>query len=932
MQINTENADLELGDAQFLVGIVLASEGYADSVASSVIGLNALNIAEKDKAFALAKRKELEDSLKATGLGMIRALLEYLWSNKIFAVNMSNDRVNAGTELKSLADVATLPKKTCIDSIYAKCIQFATKYPAHKFILLYMDTPMFRRALINCIKAYNGGKSADNVHRNVINDQIVDAVLADYKGFVNAYSSGKGNYHPNSGTPDSYLCGAFKSFYAVSRDGDHCNYEKIMNSFGQNTILPGSDAGSELDNIGISDNEAYEINFTDVVKKISKASEILFRHANGSEYLYDIYSYHRDTNVKMLYRDFQKVFLKTFPGCRLDSIAYSYNNSLGHEDTIKNKIKGKLQICDILEEILKNGLSKQGVYPMYRRFLKVSMNLTSSGAGPKNGSVVFPVGKYNTKDSESSGEKLQILIEGYLALKKLLQFLNSSSNRLGITENSFPVTIFREAKYLYRFKTFDDYIQYLEITRDLVSEVDSDNDRKLPSLDGIYSNDAIYFKTIVPIFLNSDKMHRLRNTSLSFIPTAVNAVKAPVEEAKRITQDTLAFAVLINDVYANSNIRYLVTDEYAGTSEICKTFMNPVNPAGETSIVEYLNYLAYCEVCYSGIVQTASLPDNAYCKGLKLAAFCIGYVNAVMGLMQFEGKPVIDEDGNYLLNADSFEEQFAHCNDELIIAFHNIGYDSTTLGRLAANYNERANVLKIIYELFTGEECHGTQSELYNTFNVASMLYAFISELHDTFSELNSEKKDIYINLAKFATKEHVFMLPKQLSSCNDIAYLFNKVYAFAPSDSLTADELGRIKKLRNEAIVKAFNNMLTSTTELPKLFSDIRNKIDATITCDTATLANSVVEETLIRANKSLILDSVEDSTACAVKKYLETIAEFDKLNYVTVNGVRYCLGGYCYYHKFGYKVIIDKIDNSTFTVSVLNKQELEALSIGVH
>ncbi len=116
----------------------------------------------------------------------------------------------------------------------------------------------------------------------------------------------------------------------------------------------------------------------------------------------------------------------------------------------------------------------------------------SGSTGTKDAKSPFSIFDYTSREPGTNGSRFQVLLSGYLALKEIIDFLNSDSNTLGITINQFPVAIFRDNNLLKRFSGFEEYIYYIDDVMPVYTEVAGSPQRSKELIRYFYSNDYVF--------------------------------------------------------------------------------------------------------------------------------------------------------------------------------------------------------------------------------------------------------------------------------------------------------------------------------------------------------------------------------------------------------------------------------------------------------
>lgn len=876
---------LSMDDAQFLVAIALSFMGEAVAHQSVMNFLPLGNTTpQRYLPVVTEERKKVNALVSKSSNGVLRSLIEYLANNKVLEVKVTSGRMRSSLEKASLLE---LMHNKSIEQLYQKCMRLLVRYKPKEFICLYMKTEEYMAVFSGDMRK-NYSRGANRYSVNVLSDSVISEILNSYYTFIRNYST-TGAYDTATCTPIAFLRNAF-TWYKNSDDSD---FYTILNSRGQDFDI-GEDGATALDFAAVQDNKgSVSLDFVDVCSKINQASKLLFSHNGLPEAFYDIFSYHRDHKLNNFVTEFARVYKSRLgTGCRFEYIVEDIQENIGHRDSIISKKNGRVALCEVLEDIVDNGITRKTIFPVYQQLLDVTRQQLT-----KNGARLFRTEDSNPKHEESNGEMLRILIDGYVALRKLLLFLRSSNNTCGVTMNSFPVKIFRDARYLKRFGNLEDYIAYIADVSSLVEEVLADPARRAERVDGILDNDRVYDILARNSVEHNAKFDEWRSIPISYVPIAVQSM-LKCDEDSNLHRELLVLMNYVDDSCVPADLnRDLQNATYAALAG------RMLNLAKMICNTDVRDIAAFCNVHHS-----------------------IEFFKILERMMQMEGCPICDVSGRYLLTAPSIQEQFEYFGDMIKDS------NEQTAVVLKEIMLYRILALHKLLFAFTGvdktQDYSGTYADLRNVFSVLEMFDKYLTLLRHVLNEMRFGVKDIYLSLAVAAQYQEIIELPCRINSWKELSFLYQQgARQFSIFDICTAEKCVVLNEERNRVLVWAMNNFL-ATFSLYRTIEKVNERTHLALSETGITKFNVEVEERLRKENTSLMTSLLSGDTATLrIRKILETIAEFDKMGYVQFRGSRLVLNS-TYYHKSGYKVLVRE-GIAVTTTKAMTDNDLNAIRI---
>lgn len=871
------NEIVTLDNAQFAIGIALSQLGERNAVipvieylGSSVTGLQ--DYYDEDIA---SKREELRKQIAMQGC-TVRALLNHLCEDVLLITDVSGHQ-----KVKCFCGLKTLLTHSTLQEVYSQVMRILMHNSQYALILNFIDTTeysvVFQKDLI---RKYN--RSADNIRGNDLNDRIINEIKYEFRDFVSKYSAE--SYEACTGTPIAYLRFVFNTYFPKDI------IFSILNRSGQEAGV-GSDDDKEYSALNFTgldtDNVEKDIDFIDIANRINKASLLIFSHNSNSIAFYDIFSCYRDKVIASRYKELIGGISSILSGITIELVDSSREEGRGHEGAVKNKKSGRMKLCSDFETIITDGISRDEISNLYHKVIKTTETLSV-----KDGVRLFSTPSLRTKHVESNSEMMQIIVSGYIAVRELIEYLDRPDTISSFL--SFPYRIFRNAEYLKRFQDIDEYVNYVNDVSDLVECAANDPAKKPEVIDGVYRNESIWGYLGASNLMSDSVFRKLASMPLTFI-------KSAVDDSRAVAKEEL-FGDAVRNVYR------IVSSMYAPIVDTLGSNLEKVELATPVSLADMI------------------LAGDFSQKNLSVQyAISIAFVLSVKGWFEKIGKPVVDIDGNYLLNG-------SNSNDEFVDEIYKLNYENQTekgqqtLKLLAA---KKLKAFNKAYGVLTGIEVDMCSwQQVRETFFITDFLYMLLCKYYNRLDAMQTTarmEKSIYLLLADAATDLSLFTLPDHVVSTDSLAIVCSaaapKYYINQRFDIKVSQDLN---KERNSHLLLAINRWLSLLGEervylqfAPELLDKYVPKRFSKVT------SNTVVDQILEKAAEDLRgFDSIA-SVPMAVKYKLAATFKFDNLGFAVINGERLCIDN-TYIHRSGFAIIVD-LFNKTFTKGVVTTEILQ-------
>lgn len=876
---------LTLGAVQFASGIALDFLGETEASSAVIQFLGGKASSAESILTLTGDRRDFEKRLSEGSTNFVSSFIDFLWEQKVLVAVSKETRVSRVLGTCSLSD---LVKHVSKKQLYAEAMRILMRHPADKLIHVFIHTNRFKEVFSITIRK-NFAFSRDGVRRNDLSDSIINELLDDFADWVFMYSS-SGAYSLDSGTPVAFLLHTFNNMYQYSYKA---NLFKILNTRGQNTEITEDQGTTALDMVGISDSVRTDsFDFVSVCTKINRASYLLFSHAGNTVAFYDIFSCYFD-NVTLSKVEEKKKVLKMLQGCSFTVSGTVSEGVSGHEGAIANKKAGRVSICRLMERILTNGIRREDVYRLYKDVIVKTEALPT-----KDGARLFSTAGYATRHRENNSQMFQIIFDGYVALKELLEFLGTVKKSKLESPARFPVRIFRDSAYLRRFRTFDEYVQYEKYVESLCDEVARDYARTLQNDEGFYSNDAVFNMLSSQKVVNSGIFARLHEMPLAYIASAVSSITSKSDKENLCTElDELSATFVKLKAPKDFSARAYVTMGYVQALRSLVQLSSSIYQQGkpvEISLAQYPKYFAFC--------------------------------NCLKRVMELEGHSVSDGDDNYLPESDSVLQEF------LYVKTLAGGLQNEQAAKLVSNsYTLRVVAIHYVYQAFTGidkfEDSISTMgwSDLRNVFCINELLQSYVSKMSDYLQRIYFGENSLFLTLACAAQDLSLVEVSTVVKECDDFMPLYDSQTSqyriYKHKNRARASEYNAE---RNHKLVIAYNRLMVLLSEKFETFSRLKEQIYTSIKTTNGSSNSLDVEIESILREATHYLELKYNIATCEprVLKNLETFS-FDSLGLLMVGAHRACGRGTLFYHKRGYVIEVNRY-SKTYSYHVMTDADL--------
>lgn len=468
MRISQAMAPLSFDEALFLIGCTICQQGL-DNEGMSVITAYALgNGAAQYQEEARAEMRKTRAAYLATlkQKNILWEIISDKWDSRTIAM-YGDSSIQQYTLKELVSSVFPTPEE-----LYTRCVVNYMRVAGKDLMLLFFNTKITYEYM---------SKRIQHASNHSLGEDVVQAAYQDFVTYYTVRSLR--SYKAETGNPLGALAFTFNEYYLKSSYDDakeEANFYDIINTVG---IMAENEDGlrPHLDTARVVPVTVGKgMDFTDVVDKIYRASELLYRiKARSGTYLYyDLFSRYRDM---LLHEDIKELRAQFRSVCDfwdfelVDSIDYRDSR-----DSISQYSADRKAVTEKLRTLIDNDIPEQQMFDYYKDLVETDLKTGRNGSkGFAN--LTFSKSK-KFRMNLTFDQQIQAVIEGTLALKKLLAYINSHNIRI----HSIDYRIFRNKSLQHKCKTLEDYISLQSDLQYLVDAADgAEGDG------GFMSNDAV---------------------------------------------------------------------------------------------------------------------------------------------------------------------------------------------------------------------------------------------------------------------------------------------------------------------------------------------------------------------------------------------------------------------------------------------------------
>lgn len=885
--------EIDVSDMQFLTGIALSFLGE-DVIAKAVIKMH------KDEP---GKREDLFQSL--SGNKSIWDYVQFLYNNTCIPAEVGGGvRMKAG--MVSISDCVSA--SVTAGTIYTEAMKVLMHHSVDSLIVAFARTPLFKNEFRGFYVNDIGRLGQSSIFRELGEDGRNDFFEEVYKRFLarTRLYFAKG-YDAVSCTPVAYLRNAYQAYFLrdkVSVTNDLFNY---LYQKGQDLNLPDGKTTS-LSVVGIDCDvaEAY-LDFKNVVANISLASEVLFWHNHGTTIYSNIVSYYRKRKIARILDENSNIF-KKLTGIKV-SRRMEPDMVAADDATLRTKYFARIKYCDILEDAI---LDNRNVNMMQ---LYEDLKICSRNNSVKNATKLFSEqpGKIlqQGKHSLSNGDLFQVLVNGYIALKKLLQYVEDKKAS-GLSVYSVPDFIFMDLRYARRFTTLENCLTCCETVMAL-----KEGASKVAVVEkNLKLNDLLYDDFCISGVAASERLKAW------LIKRPYVNLREQISRRARETEETnyQGIARTFSRVFSSyldqravltskdgSHVITALQVAFLGDDAGLLSQNRSVRLRLWSAILERLEALLHDELSRKCYVIRQGLGDE---PALAVAiTTAMAYLEAILQWMDTAGARVL-QDGKYYLTCDSLAD---YVRKEADPSFPN---------SLVEWLRKKEGALSFIYLLFFGKPCKQIDNEvIFELLYTHQMLRVYIGGIHQMASSLQENALEgNYLTLVTANQFRHFLGMTKQVRGYEELSAFIQRGSVPVFGTSVGIDAMIRSIEGAKALCIVAYNRYVGLLSGLYYHMS----LLTAGVAQQESFGLNSYQDVSVVNAlldKQKAIITGTTGAVDQRVKGILSCLPH-DETGYLLDGGRRYCSGGK-YYLIYGYEV---KVQEAVQMVSHRQIGETEA------
>lgn len=886
--------EIDVSDMQFLTGIALSFLGE-DTIAKAVIKMY------KDEP---GKREELFQNL--SGNKGIWDYVQFLYNNVCIPAEIGGSvRMKSG--IVSISDCVSASITASV--IYMEAMKVLMRHSVDSLIVAFARTPLFKSEFRSFYVKDIGRLGQSSVFRELGEDGRNDFFEEVYKRFLTRTSLyfAKG-YDAISCTPVAYLRNAYQAYFLRDKVNVTNDLFDYLYQKGQDLNLPdGKTTGLSVVGIDSGVVEAY-IDFKSVIANISLASEILFWHNHGTTIYSNIVSYYRKRKIAKIIDENSNIFkrltgIKVYRRMEPDMVA-------ADDATLRTKYSARIKYCDILEDAI---LDNRNIDMLQ---LYENLKICSRNNPVKNATKLFSEqpGKIlqQGKHSLSNGDLFKVLVNGYLALKKLLQYIEDKKSS-GISIYSVPDFIFMDLRYARRFSTLEDCLACCET----VMKLKEGASKEAIVEKNLKLNDLLYDDFCISGVAASERLKAwLIKRPYVNLREQINRRAKETEETNyhgiaqmfsRIFTSYLDQRVVLISKDEQHKITALQVALWERDDAALLPQDRPMRLRIWSTILGKLELFLHDELSSKCFVVRPGLGgEPALAVAITTA---MAYLEAILQWTDTAGAEIL-KDGKYYLMCDSVAD------------FVRREADPTFPDSLVEWLRKKEGALSFIYLLFFGKPCKQVNNKvIFELLYAQQMLKVYIGGIYQMVSSLreNALEGD-YLTLVTANQFRHFLGMTRQVQGYEELNAFIQGGSAPVFGTSIDIDAMIQSIDGAKALCLVAYNRYVGLLSGLYYYMSLLATGVAQHESFGLDSYQDISVVNTLLDKQKAIITGTT-GAVDQRVKGILSCLPH-DETGYLLDGGKRYCSEGK-YYLIYGYEV---KVQEAVHMVSHRQISETEA------
>lgn len=889
---------MTFGDAQFLIGIVLLQYGGYDTYANQIIAYKTVKDVETNvlnQQAVIDERNRIIADIKSKSKGVfLKGVITYFYTNNVLLTRAGSTR-RVSDKYVSLQDVL---KNVTLEKLYSDCCKELLSYSPCDFFALYSRTKVARKIIRDEVSKLLRNSGRNNDTRP--DEGLIAEIQENFSNLAltTTYSSA---YNAATGTPGAWLRHCFV-YYIESSGRKDKGYDlyKILNTRGFE-MEETEDGDTFLELLSITDDkEEVQIDFSRTMSAICEASAIMYRPQNTAKSYSDIFSAYRDS---LIAKSLPKIKEDLRRCCQFWQVVVQSGYESGGETATKNTIDEKSSARKeqhaFLSRIVTDGLKRENVFKFIEEFS--AMDMQFENAAHVSSLLAYNKGKQR---NENNSQVMEILINGFLELKNLIDFINSSSNHYGLTINNFRTDIFRDSKLLRRFDDMGNYFLYVDEVVGLIDEVkyDPNYQRREQKLGGIIGdNDWLY--EFLERNLGNNFLPELYKKQLSCSKSITSATQQKLDEVAANNEIFMYFIKYFKPMSASIYTREQLRERNGfvcirmlptivnGIAIACGRLDNCGEEDEGRMFAALQMYIAACNLsnCLQIITETFGVSfynektDTFYCTQENCL---VDIERSIQNAISCTQNVVLDESSNR--NIEWYMRMLVYYLD------------------IADDYlhNRDCSLNRPYPSVFDSER-------LRQFFALTALFESYFIQLFKVSSSLRGDS--CYVNSACFAAHSSVLITSVEATSMDALTNIYNNGPRLYLRADVSDEDIEKYDIPAQEDTLMCYNVFAKRIAYLVRKFKRIESMSDTIIKTGSGNSNSKIrLESRLSAANASIRSIGDYSSERLRVRMQLRSIFEFSKDNGFAMYGNKYFTNVFGYVHEDGYLVqFSDNVDN---------------------
>lgn len=926
-------------DIQFCLSIQICNEGYAKVarklltyatlMGHGVVGgeVNSPEVLQAVNEERNYINRSIMELASITNESLDFTTVRWFFETPILKAKESSYRTN-----QTLVSVKSLIGGTedTLQRLYAMVMKMLYEVPPNYLIVHYIKSSMFWQPFKTAINYAIKNKFSYRQVRNLTEEDykvLLDDFYKNYRASITPHSE---IYRTITGDPDSSLCGKPVKVYYFDRAGT--KIQSVLFGSGQELEV-GDSSVSKLNLIELDDGSSVdEIPFAEICTRINRASKLLFQHLNAPV-VYDIFSHHCDARLGKIIEDFSANCYTEYRGnpisIKSDSIAPFSN------ETHRGKIKDRIKYADYLNDRFARSVSINDLEDIQNKLLEITRDMDYA-----DGHRLFNAEDHVVSLNYTEGERIEILTSGYKAMYDLIRYIEANEGRTGVSINDFPTAIFRDAAYLNRFKSFDEYINGYSVIDQMLHEISTNNNRFGVLFDGFREGSSVQ-----SILAAQDSIKYI--AELQALGKRHISCIYKYAHVSRSTNSADAMAKVVDDLANEFYLEQPFASGYPGiehkrepNAELFDTFDAAKLYNLFRSYVMSPSAGAFAQIKAISDPQNQDFDESLY---HSKSAYILGVQMLTVFELMIEqcGVPLVDDASIFVITKEflmNFGNTLHSKIEELIPSVDQAqldGYEDA-LGATSKFFVFACVGITYCYNVFFGKS-EGIQfasnladDDIFKVFNCFNYLKAYLDKAYSICAQLSdfvyytsglieqpAKRKSYEVSnafqLMLNHTKDIPFMsIPKKVTDTDEIVCLFSlnkKAMLPASAACMTIEEQLEDSKESRKLLLDSLNHMLDAFQEqvqqLNQLSVYFKNKAAGSI--HEEDYFDSDAMSAFVQVDNEILSDSFiyTEETAEIMQQLQELHLQKNKYNFFTKDGNMICRKTEIYtyyYHSYGY------------------------------